>query len=86
MALVDLVHWTVSHDHVPEIYTCYSTDRCKYADCWVHIANISSSLQNLVIDYASDSDTFQRYYLNRHVYADLWAIHRDRNPREAFLN
>jgi hypothetical protein len=37
------------------------------------------------MDHAPNSDTFRRHYLNRHVCADLWAIHRDRNPQKALL-
>lgn len=37
-------------------------------------ANISAELQNLVMDHAPNSDTFQKSYLNHNVTFDLWAL------------
>ncbi|KAH8744716.1 hypothetical protein F5883DRAFT_722125 [Diaporthe sp. PMI_573] len=47
--------------------------------------NISSALRDLVMDHAPNSNTFQKHYLERNVCADLWAIHRDREPQQALL-
>lgn len=46
---------------------------------------MSSTLRNPVLDHAPNSDTFQRHYLNRNVYVDLWAIHHDLNPQSSLI-
>ncbi|KAI0971910.1 C2H2 finger domain protein [Xylaria arbuscula] len=47
--------------------------------------NVSDALRNLILDYAPNSDTFQKHYLSRNVCADLWAVHMDRVPQHALL-
>ena len=47
--------------------------------------DVSNALRNLVLDHAPNSDTFQKHYLNRNVCADLWAIHRAKNPQQAVI-
>lgn len=37
------------------------------------------------MDHASNSDTFQKHYLNRNVCGDLWAIHRAQEPQNDLL-
>lgn len=65
---------------------------CCFPLYWLRIpltgfskVNVSEALCNFVMDHAPNSDTFQKHYLNRNVCADLWAIHRDREPQQALV-
>ncbi|KAI8955290.1 C2H2 finger domain protein [Xylaria longipes] len=47
--------------------------------------DVSTSLRNLVMDHAPSSNTFQKHYLNRHVCADLMAIHQGLEPQQDLM-
>ncbi|KAF7521542.1 hypothetical protein G7054_g12426 [Neopestalotiopsis clavispora] len=54
------------------------------------VVNVSSSLlnfvmENLVMEHAPNSRTFQRNYLCREVCEDLWAVHRNTAPQQALI-
>ncbi|KAI0103271.1 C2H2 finger domain-containing protein [Nemania sp. FL0031] len=47
--------------------------------------NVSESLRNLILDHAPNSDTFQKHYLSRNVYVDLWAVHIGHTPQHVLV-
>ncbi|KAK8013600.1 hypothetical protein PG991_009193 [Apiospora marii] len=47
--------------------------------------DVSSSLRNLIMGHAPNSDTFQKHYLNRRICLDMNAIHRGLEPQTELM-
>ena len=50
----------------------------------LYIADVSESLQNLILQHAS-IDTFLKHYLDRRINADLLKIHRGMKPEKELM-